>query len=118
MPEMFKSMKLLKGLGLAKEVALVTDGRFSGTNNGCFIGHISPGAMEGGPIALVEDGDRIEIDIPGKTVTVGVSDETLANRKRAWKRPPDRVTGGYLRLYSRLASSAAKGAIVSVENIG
>lgn len=117
MPEMYKAMKLLKGLGLGKSVALVTDGRFSGTNNGCFIGHISPEAMEGGPIALVEDGDRIEIDIPGKTVSLGVADEILAQRKLAWKRPPDRVTGGYLRLYSRLASSAAKGAIISVENI-
>jgi len=114
MPEMFKAMKLLHGLGLAKEVALVTDGRFSGTNNGCFIGHISPEALEGGPIALVEDGDLISIDIPEKSITLEVSDVILAERRKVWQRPAPRVTGGYLHLYSKLASSASRGAILEV----
>lgn len=117
MPEMFKAMKLLHGLGLAKDVALVTDGRFSGTNNGCFIGHISPEAMEGGPIALIEEGDEISIDIPGKDLTLKVDADILAERKKHWKQPPPRVTGGYLKIYSHLASSAATGAIITVDNL-
>ena len=113
MPEMFKAMKLLHGMGMAKKVALVTDGRFSGTNNGCFIGHISPEAMEGGPIALVEDGDIISIDIPGKHLDVKVSSEEMEIRRRAWVQPEPRIARGYLNLYSRLASSAATGAIIA-----
>ena len=113
MPEMFKAMKLLHGMGMAKKVALVTDGRFSGTNNGCFIGHISPEAMEGGPIAMVEDGDMITIDIPGKCIDVNISPEEMKSRTKEWVRPEPRVAGGYLNLYSRLASSAATGAIIS-----
>jgi len=112
MPEMFKALKLLHGMGMAKKTALVTDGRFSGTNNGCFIGHVSPEAMEGGPIALVENGDRITIDIPGKTVSLHVDEKTLAARKTSWQAPAPRVERGYLKLYSRLASSAAAGAII------
>ena len=112
MPEMFKSMKLLHGLGLATKTAVVTDGRFSGTNNGCFVGHVSPEAQEGGPIALVRDGDRVTIDIPGQLLRLDVSDEELARRRQEWSAPPPRVTEGYLYLYSRLAESAAKGAII------
>jgi dihydroxy-acid dehydratase len=112
MPEMFKAMKLLHGLGLSDKVALVTDGRFSGTNNGCFIGHISPEAMEGGPIALVTDGDVIAIDIPGKRLELKVEENELARRRSQWQSPPPRVTSGYLYLYSRLAESADKGAII------
>jgi len=112
MPEMFKAMKLLHGLGLSDKVALVTDGRFSGTNNGCFIGHISPEAMEGGPIALVRDGDPIAIDIPGKRLELKVAAAELARRRTRWQPPPARVTSGYLYLYSQLAESADKGAII------
>ncbi len=112
MPEMFKAMKLLHGLGLSDRVALVTDGRFSGTNNGCFIGHISPEAMEGGPIALVEEGDIIAIDIPGKTLDLQVAASELERRRAAWHPPPPRVSKGYLYLYARLAASADKGAII------
>lgn len=112
MPEMFKAMKLLHGLGLSDKVALVTDGRFSGTNNGCFIGHISPEAMEGGPIALVADGDIIAIDIPGKSLELEVAEDELGRRRMQWQPPPPRVTSGYLYLYSRLAESADKGAII------
>ncbi len=113
MPEMFKAMKLLHGLGLARRTALVTDGRFSGTNNGCFIGHISPEAQEGGPIALVENGDEIHINIPEKTLELRVSSQELERRRAAWQPPPPRVTRGYLHQYSRLASSAARGAVTT-----
>ncbi len=112
MPEMFKAMKLLHGLGLSDKVALVTDGRFSGTNNGCFIGHISPEAMEGGPIALVEDGDEIVIDIPGKRLELAVAQDELDRRRAQWQPPSPRVASGYLYLYSRLAESADQGAII------
>lgn len=84
MPEMFKAMKLLHGLGLAKKVALITDGRFSGINNGCFIGHISPEVMEGGPIALVKNGGTIHIDISAKIFTLDVSAEELEQRRISW----------------------------------
>ena len=112
MPEMFKAMKLLNGLGLAREVALVTDGRFSGTNNGCFVGHISPEASEGGPIALVRDGDLIEIDIPGKLLELKVPDDELDRRRKTWSAPAPRVTKGHLYVYSQLAQSADKGAVI------
>jgi dihydroxy-acid dehydratase len=112
MPEMFKAMKLLYGLGLADKVALVTDGRFSGTNNGCFVGHISPEAQEGGPIALVKDGDLIDLNIPERKLDLLVSPEELEQRKKEWQPPKPRVTEGYLYVYSKLAESADKGAII------
>lgn len=112
MPEMFKALKLLHGLGLAKKTALVTDGRFSGTNNGCFVGHVSPEAQEGGPIALIQDGDRISIDINSQKLQLDVSEEELAKRLQGWQAPAPRVTKGYLYLYAQLAQSAAKGAII------
>jgi len=112
MPEMFKAMKLLHGLGMGREVALVTDGRFSGTNNGCFVGHISPEAQEGGPIALVRDNDMIKIDIPAKRLDLEVGNEELKQRRGAWQAPPPRVRKGHLFLYSQLAQSADKGAII------
>ncbi|MBK5252390.1 MAG: dihydroxy-acid dehydratase [Peptostreptococcaceae bacterium] len=112
MPEMFKAMKLLYGLGLADKVALVTDGRFSGTNNGTFVGHISPEAQEGGPIAFVENGDIIEIDIPNRKLNMKVSEEELKIRAGKWKAPEARIKEGYLYLYSKLAESADKGAII------
>ncbi|MBZ4655150.1 MAG: dihydroxy-acid dehydratase, partial [Peptococcaceae bacterium] len=91
---------------------LVTDGRFSGTNNGCFVGHISPEAAEGGPIALVQDGDLIEIDIPERKLELLLDPHELERRKEAWRPAPPRVTEGYLYLYSKLAESADKGAII------
>jgi dihydroxy-acid dehydratase len=113
MPEMFRAMKLLNGMGLAKKTALITDGRFSGTNSGCFVGHISPEAAEGGPLALVCDGDLIAIDITRRTIHLEVSAAELENRQRQWQRPRPRVTRGYLNLYARLAASAAQGAIIA-----
>lgn len=112
MREMYIAMKLLYGRGLATETALITDGRFSGTNNGCFVGHISPEAAEGGPLAIVEDGDEVTIDIPNRSLQLAVSDEEIQARLAAWKRPKPKFRNGYLALYSRLAESADKGAII------
>jgi dihydroxy-acid dehydratase len=112
MREMFKAMKLIYGKGLALKTALVTDGRFSGTNNGCFVGHISPEAAEGGPLAVVEDGDLITIDIPSRELQLQVSDKEIETRLSKWKRPEPKFKRGYLALYSRLAESADKGAII------
>ncbi len=112
MREMYKAMKLLYGRGLALTTALVTDGRFSGTNNGCFVGHISPEAAEGGPIAIVEDGDLITIDIPNRNLHLHISEEEIEARLARWQRPEPKFKKGYLALYARLAESADKGAIL------
>jgi len=112
MREMYTAMKLLYGRGLALKTALVTDGRFSGTNNGCFVGHVSPEAAEGGPLALVRDGDRISIDIPSRSLELQVDDGELEARRSTWQRPQPKFRNGYLSLYSRLAESADKGAII------
>jgi dihydroxy-acid dehydratase len=112
MREMYSAMKLLYGRGLACKTALVTDGRFSGTNNGCFVGHISPEAAEGGPLAIARDGDLITVDIPSRRLHLHVSDEEIEERLAAWRRPAPRFEKGYLALYARLAESADKGAII------
>ncbi len=112
MREMYKAMKLLYGKGLALKTALVTDGRFSGTNNGCFVGHISPEAAEGGCLAIVENGDLITIDIPDRNLHLHVSDEEIKGRLSRWQRPEPKFKKGYLALYARLAESADKGAII------
>jgi len=112
MREMYIAMKLLYGRGLALKTALVTDGRFSGTNNGCFVGHISPEAAEGGPLAVVQDGDRITIDIPNRKLHLQVADGEIKERLAKWKRPEPKFKKGYLALYARLAESADKGAII------
>ena len=117
MREMFAAMKYLNGMGLAKKTALVTDGRFSGTNNGCFVGHVSPEAAEGGPIAVVRDGDRITVDIPGGVLRVDLSEEELERRFAEWKRPDLPKTTGYLAVYSRLATSAAEGAVMRLPQV-
>lgn len=114
MREMFKAMKYLYGVGLAEKTALITDGRFSGTNNGCFVGHISPEAAEGGPIAIIENGDRITIDINNKSLHLHVSDEEIQKRMKKWKRPEPKFKKGYLALYSKFAQSADKGAIMKI----
>ena len=114
MREMFKAMKYLYGVNLAKSTAIVTDGRFSGTNNGCFVGHISPEAAEGGVIAIVEDGDRITIDIPNHTVTLEVPEEIIRGRLAGWTRPPQKYTGGFLGLYEKCAASASRGAMLEI----
>ena len=115
MREMSTAMKLLYGRGLALKTAIITDGRFSGTNNGCFVGHISPEAAEGGPIAAVCDGDMITIDIANRSLRLEVDDSELNDRLARWQRPPVKITSGYLGLYAKLASSAAEGAILKVD---
>jgi dihydroxy-acid dehydratase len=115
MREMATAMKMLYGRGLALKTAIVTDGRFSGTNNGCFVGHISPEAAEGGPIAAVCDGDIITIDIANRSIRLEIGDEELTARLSNWQRPPRKITRGYLGLYARLASSAAEGAIMKID---
>lgn len=114
MREMYKAMKYLYGMGLAESTALITDGRFSGTNNGCFVGHISPEAAEGGPIAFIQDGDEITVDIPAQRITLHVTDETLRERKAGFVPPKPKYTSGYLGLYSKLAASASRGAVVEL----
>jgi len=117
MREMAKPMKYIYGLGLSETTALITDGRFSGTNNGCFVGHISPEAAEGGPIAIVRNGDEIEIDVNNKKITLLVSDEEIERRLKEWVRPEPKFKRGWLGLYSKLASSGAEGGIMKYDNI-
>lgn len=112
MQEMIAVTALLAGLGLEKEVALVTDGRFSGATRGGSVGHICPEASAGGPIALVEDGDIIEIDIPQRSLNLLVEEEELIRRKGAWNPPSPAVTKGWLTRYAKLVSSASEGAIL------
>ena len=112
MREMLNPTAVITGMGLGKSVALLTDGRFSGATQGACIGHISPEAREGGNIALVEEGDIIDIDIPNRTLNVRVSDEDLAKRKENWVCPPPKVKKGYLARYASLVSSAAQGAVL------
>lgn len=112
MREMLTPTATLIGMGLGKDVALITDGRFSGASHGVCIGHVSPEAAEGGPIALLKNGDTIEIDIPGKRVDVRLSDGELAARRKAWCPPEPRVKSGYLARYSRCVTSAGTGAVV------
>ena len=112
MREMLNPTSVLAGMGLDKDVALLTDGRFSGATRGACIGHISPEAAEGGPIAFVEEGDTIEIDMPNRKLALNVSDEEMQNRKSNWVKPPKNVTTGYLARYAILVSSGAKGAVL------
>lgn len=112
MREMYLTLKMLNGQGLAKSTALITDGRFSGTNNGCFVGHISPEAAAGGPIALVRDGDKITIDVINKRLELHVSDEELARRRAEWSYTPPEGLKGYLARYARMVSSASEGAVL------
>ena len=112
MREMAQVSKLLYGMNLALSTALVTDGRFSGTNNGCFVGHVSPEAAEGGPIAVVENGDKITIDIPNRKLTVHLEDQVIKERLTKWEKPEPKFKSGYLSLYSKIASSASEGAVI------
>ena len=117
MREMYKAMKYMYGRGLALSTALVTDGRFSGTNNGCFVGHISPEASEGGPIAIIQDGDRIVIDVEKKQLDMLVSDEEIARRLAEWKRPEPKFKKGWLGLYCKIAASGSEGAVLKYDKL-
>jgi dihydroxy-acid dehydratase len=112
MREMLAVTASLAGQGLDKSVMLITDGRFSGATRGASLGHCSPEAAEGGPIALVKDGDRITVDMNAYKISLEVGDAELSARKAAWKCPPPKVTTGYLARYAKLVSSADKGAVL------
>ena len=114
MREMLNPTSAIAGMGLGSSVALITDGRFSGASRGASIGHVSPEAAVGGPIALVEEGDIIEINIPANTLNVRVSDEEMARRKAAWTPREPKVTTGYLARYAALVTDASKGAVLQV----
>ncbi|WP_460126336.1 dihydroxy-acid dehydratase [Pseudomonas sp. S2_C03] len=111
MREMLSPTSAVMGKGLGKEVALITDGRFSGGSHGFVVGHITPEAFDGGPIALVENGDRITIDAQTRQISVALSDTVLAERKARWIRPAPKYTRGVLAKYARTVSSASEGAV-------
>ena len=112
MREMLNPTSAIAGMGLDKDVALITDGRFSGATRGASIGHVSPEAASGGPIGLVEEGDLISINIPEHTIQLLVDDDTLAQRKAKWVCPEPKIKTGYLARYAKMVSSADKGAIL------
>jgi dihydroxy-acid dehydratase len=114
MPEMLSPTSMIKGQGLGKQVALLTDGRFSGGTAGLCIGHVSPEAMEDGPIGLLRSGDRIAIDIPGRSLQVLLEDAEMATRRAAWVKPKPKITRGWLGRYAHLVTSANRGAILEV----
>jgi dihydroxy-acid dehydratase len=111
MQEMLSPTAAIIGMGLGKEVALITDGRFSGGTQGAAIGHVSPEAASGGPLALVREGDGIAIDIPNKKISLRVSPEELDRRKKKWKPRPPKIKSGYLYRYSQLVTSGSTGAV-------
>jgi dihydroxy-acid dehydratase len=112
MREMLMPTSALAGMGLDDSVALLTDGRFSGATRGSAVGHVSPEAAAGGPIALVQEGDEIELDIPVKRLHLHVSEEELARRRNEWKPLPPKIKGGYLARYAAMVTSAGEGAIL------
>lgn len=112
MPEMLAPTAAIQGMGLGRDVALITDGRFSGGTRGISVGHIAPEAAAGGPLALVRNGDRIEIDIAARRITLGVSEDELAERRAGWEAPMARVSRGYLRRYRDMVGSADTGAVL------
>ncbi|MBO4373942.1 MAG: dihydroxy-acid dehydratase [Lachnospiraceae bacterium] len=115
MREMLNPTSAIAGMGLGETVALLTDGRFSGASRGASIGHISPEAAVGGPIALIREGDIIKIDIPGNSLNVEVSDEELNKRQKEWKPKKPKVTTGYLARYEKLVTSGNRGAILEIK---
>ena len=114
MREMLNPTSAIAGMGLGSSVALITDGRFSGASRGASIGHVSPEAAVGGPIALVEEGDTIRINIPECRLELAVSDEELARRKAEWKPRKPNITTGYLARYARMVTSANRGAVLEI----
>ena len=114
MREMLNPTSAIAGMGLGSTVALITDGRFSGASRGASIGHISPEAAVGGPIALVEEGDIIEIDINNYSINLRVPDEELEKRRKEWKPREPKVTTGYLSRYAAMVTSGNRGAILEI----
>ncbi len=111
MPEMLAPTSVIMGAGLGQDVALITDGRFSGGSHGFIVGHVTPEAFVGGPLALVEDGDPIVIDATTREITLGVDEATLVERRKGWSAPEPRVTRGYLRKYALQVGSASEGCV-------
>src|SRR5690554_898698 len=114
MPEMLAPTSQIVGMGLGAKVALITDGRFSGASRGISIGHISPEAAEGGPIAFVEDGDMIELDLVNRTIQLQISDEEMERRRSQWKGFEPKIKSGYLARYSKLVTSASSGGVLKI----
>ncbi len=112
MREMLMPTSAIAGMGLDKDVALITDGRFSGATRGAAIGHVSPEAAASGPIALVEEGDQIEIDVQARSLTLHVNDGELARRRERWSAPAPRIQTGYLARYAAHVTSASEGAVL------
>ncbi len=112
MREMLAPTAALAGRGMDEKVALITDGRFSGATRGASIGHVSPEAASGGPLALVEDGDLISIDLPNRTLELKLSEQELARRRNSWRKPEPKINRGYLKRYARQVSSAGSGAVL------
>ncbi len=117
MQEMLSCTSAIMGRGLGESVALLTDGRFSGATRGACIGHVSPEAAAGGPIAMVEPGDTIRIDIPGRTLTLDVPEAELEKRRAGWKRHPAKITHGYLARYASMVTSADTGAVLKTPEL-
>ena len=115
MREMLNPTSAIAGMGLGSSVALITDGRFSGASRGASIGHVSPEAAVGGPIALVKEGDIISINIPENTLNVRISDEEMAKRRAEWQPREPKVTTGYLARYHELVTSGNRGAILEIK---
>lgn len=114
MREMLNPTSAIAGMGLGSSVALITDGRFSGASRGASIGHVSPEAAVGGPIALVEEGDIIKIDIPNLKLELDVPEEELTKRREAWQPREPKVTTGYLARYAAMVTSGNRGAILEI----
>jgi len=112
MQEMLSPTSYIMGAGLGESVALITDGRFSGGTRGACIGHVSPEAAVGGPIGLLRNGDIIEIDIPSSSLSVKLSEQELAERRKTWQPPKPRFTKGWLAKYAAMATSADTGGIL------
>jgi dihydroxy-acid dehydratase len=113
MRELSLPAAIMVGLGLSDSVAMVTDGRFSGATRGPCVGHVCPEAAAGGPLAVVQDGDLIEIDVRGRSIEVQIDDATMAARLAAWTRPAKAVPAGFLRLYADQVGPATRGAVLS-----
>ena len=113
MREMLNPTSAIAGMGLGSSVALITDGRFSGASRGASIGHVSPEAAVGGPIALVEEGDIIKINIPENTLDVDISAEEMEARRQKWQPREPKVTTGYLARYANMVTSGSTGAILN-----
>lgn len=111
MREMLAVTAIVVGQGLKEKVALLTDGRFSGATHGLMVGHISPEAAVGGPIAALRDGDIVEIDVPNRKLSVELSDEEIRKRMENWTPPPPKYTRGVLAKYAKLVGSASRGAV-------